>query len=75
MRHKSETTERLSNNFERFNPYAAKAVELEQAEDVDGSYTYALAAIAFEIGQLRYQLSTKVDNTSKRRDTTSHGRP
>lgn len=55
MHHRNVTTERLSANFERFNPYAAKAMELDEDAEV-----YANLAVAFELGQLRYQLTKRL---------------
>lgn len=71
MRHESEATERISNSFERFNPYAQKALEGDDDADV-----YAQLAIAFEVSQLRYQLSLKpVDNNGRKDQATRHERP
>ena len=66
--HRNQTTERISDNFERFNPYAAKALELGDDADV-----FAHLALAFELSQLRYQLSTKrLDAHQGARNTTKH---
>jgi hypothetical protein len=43
---------KIRQNFEGFNPYAGKAMELDDNADV-----YATLAIAFELSQLRYMLS------------------
>lgn len=42
----------LAQNFEGFNWYAGKAMQLDEDAEV-----YANLAVAFEISQLRYQLS------------------
>lgn len=65
LKHRNATTETITNNFERFNPYAAKA--LTCIED-DESQTFATLALAFELSQLRYQLSKiKLDDTAQKR--------
>jgi uncharacterized MAPEG superfamily protein len=53
MRHRNPSTEKISNTFERFNAYAVEA--LKGGDDAD---VYASLAVAFEISQLRYFLST-----------------
>lgn len=42
----------LAQNFEGFNWYAGKAMQLDEDAEI-----YANLAVAFEISQLRYQLS------------------
>lgn len=65
MHHRNATTETISNNFERFNAYASKAIE---CIDDDVSQTYATLALAFEVSQLRYQISKfKVDDGTAKR--------
>lgn len=54
LQHHNQATEKISNSFERFNPYAQRALELDDDADV-----HAMLAIAFEVSQLRYQLSPK----------------
>lgn len=46
------TRSHLAHNFEGFNWYAAQAMRLDDNADV-----YAQLAVAFEVSQLRYQLS------------------
>lgn len=52
-------SEKLADNFERFNPYAAAVID-KDASDV----VYGLAAIAFEISQFRYQWMKRHDRES-----------
>ena len=49
-----DTNHRLTTNFERFNNYAAEAAKCGDNADV-----FAILALAFEVSQLRYQLSLK----------------
>lgn len=63
MRNPNPTSQRLTDNFERFNPYAARALELGENADV-----YGFLAIAFELSQLRYMLSKHdVDRAARAR--------
>lgn len=51
----NHATKNIARNFEAFNPYARAAVETEDAGN-DGT-VFAIVAIAFEVSQLRYQLT------------------
>lgn len=76
MQHRNPTTERLTNNFERFNAYAAKALqELDITSDVTSPDVYATLALAYEMSQLRYQLSKhQLDDDTRARLTSAHER-
>lgn len=60
----SDRQEQISETFERFNPYAVEARRLEENED-EAASTYAQLATAFEISQLRYQM-TRGNNVNNR---------
>jgi hypothetical protein len=49
--------ETLARSFESFNPYANRALEMGEDADV-----LAYLAIAFEIGQIRYQLMKRYND-------------
>lgn len=61
MKHRNVATEKISDNFERFNPYAAEAVKCGDDADV-----YAALAIAFEVAQVRYQVTKRLDNGTQK---------
>jgi len=62
-----QLVERISGNFERFNPYAARAIE---TGDPDESLAFATVAVAFEISQCRYLLRKLVGANEHERTRT-----
>lgn len=61
MKSANATTQTISDNFERFNPYAREA--LQGGDDAD---VYGMLAVAFEVSQLRFQLTKRLDNRAQK---------
>lgn len=68
MIHRNAATQHISNRFERFNPYAQVALSDDDDRDV-----YAMLAVAFEVSQLRYQLTRRFDNKQHAREDGHYG--
>lgn len=63
MEYSTPTVKRISQNFERHNPYAEEMLRLRNTDDKDYDavmLAWAIMAVAYEMSQIRYQITQGV---------------